>query len=146
MNVEATENKSNGAIAEEAAPTDLQKTVAGKITKVVIAVVGEIFKTIQQSKLKPKDFVDTYVTPKQAALKEIDERTSKFFQKVICTPVNAMIDMTGLSPFFETLAKNTGVEDIRKQIVEGFAYPKAKELLDELDKMKPTIVDDLIAS
>jgi translation initiation factor 2B subunit (eIF-2B alpha/beta/delta family) len=125
--------------------TNLQQDVADKLTKTTIKVTRDfLLLMISSHKMDAKTFVDTHVTPKQAPLSQIDERTSKFFQKMM-QAVNEQIDQfPSYLESFVKLQQATEDADIRKKLLEGIAFPSVKELITDLDGIKPSIIDDII--
>ena len=137
-------------IATEPPPfTDRQKRVMVKLTQTVAKINFEVLVMVKMNeKSDPKLFVETFITPKQAALTQLDERTNKFFQKVM-TPVNAGItQLPSLPPFFQKLGEYPAINDpdIGNKLVRGIALPHVKNLMVEFDRESPTIVNDLIGA
>lgn len=124
-----------------------QKAFVQKATQTVSKVVSEVLKTVTEARMmKWPEFVATYINPKQQALKEMDERTSKFFMKMmdaINPGVDAVPTLKMSIQFFGIIAQDPL---IGKKLVEGIALPHVKTMIAELDAIKPSIVDDVIAS
>lgn len=94
--------------------------------------------------MTPQMYVETQITPKLAPLSDIDERTNKFFQKLM-EPINLSLNaIPSVSNGFAMLASFTNDPEIRDKVVKGVAFPFIKELMIDLDNIKTSIVDDMI--
>lgn len=117
-----------------------------KMQDAVLKIATEVLNVVKNSfNMKMTDFIKDVVTPKQAALTELDERTSKFFQKVL-GPVNMLLDANeATKKGFSILEMFSADEQIRKKVVEGVALPSVKELIKELDSVNPNIINDVLS-
>jgi hypothetical protein len=126
---------------------ELQQTVATKLSQTAIGVVRDVILIIMNSRnLSPEDFVKAQVTPGQAPLAEIDERTGKFFRKMMGAINEELDKVPTLSESFVQLASHVKDSHIRQKLVEGIALPRIKELITDLDSIKTSIIDDIIAA
>lgn len=125
--------------------TELQKQVSLKLAQTTIDIVKETLETLVScTKMSPSDFVRTEIAPRQAPLSMLDERTSRFFKKMMGA-VNEEIDKrAGLPQGFAMLAMSLGDSEIRKKMLEGIALPHVKRLMIDLDGMKTSIIDNII--
>lgn len=127
--------------------TDIQQTVNTRLTETTVKVVKEVIQTIvNSSSMSAQTFVETQITPRQAPLSEIDERTGMFFQKMMGAINEEINKVPSLSQSFMIFAMFTGDQQIRKKLVEGIALPHIKNLIINLDEIKTSIVDDIIKS
>lgn len=126
--------------------TELQKTVENKLAEITLHVTKEVLETIIVSyQMAPAAFIATHIVPKQEALTQLDERTSKFFHKMM-NAINEELyknsATTTVLVVFEILAQKA---QIKQTLVEGIALPHVKKLIVDLDKIKTSIVDDINA-
>ncbi|CAF23566.1 hypothetical protein [Candidatus Protochlamydia amoebophila] len=124
-----------------------QKVFVDKATQTVSRVVIEVLKTVTESgTMKWPEFVATHIDLKQQALSEMDERTSKFFVKMMDGINPAVDDVPRLKMSFQVFGMVVQDPQIGKKLVEGIALPHIKTMIVELDVIKPSIVDDVINS
>lgn len=141
---------SNPSVVTEdrsAAIAESTKVFTDKANETVSRVVIEVLHTFSQAQaMQWPAFVATYVNPKQQALTEMDERTSKFFNGMM-EAINPAVDAVPALNFgFQIFAAVSNDPTIRKKVVEGIALPHVKTMIAELDAYKPSIVDDIVAA
>lgn len=124
--------------------TELQRNVAEKLTATARVVAMNVLLVLMRSKdLSPKDFIEMHVTPRQAALSELDERVSKFFSKIMVAIDKQLDQEVGLLQSFKALKERLQDEQIREKLVKGIALPRVIELVNEFDSLDPSIIDDI---
>lgn len=133
------------AAAQQEKMSPKQKAFVEKAQQTVNRVVIELLKTIaESSSMKWPMFVATFITPKQQALSEIDDRTCKFFIKMM-DAINPSVEAVPLLMMsFQTFGAIAQDAQIGKKLVEGIALPHVKTLIAELDQISPSIVEDVI--
>jgi hypothetical protein len=124
-----------------------QQAFVTKAGQIVARVVFQALTTlVQSSKMEPAQFIATHIEPMQKPLSELDERTSRFFRKMM-EAINPAIDsIPTLKSSFQIFETVTGETQLCKKFVEGIALPHVKTMINELDAIQPSIVDDVIAS
>lgn len=143
--------RAESAQATQEPLTEFQQSIADKLSATVLAIAREIFQTVLDSVAitPPQGFIDIHVTPKQAALSGLDERTTKFFNKIMDAVYEEIVKLPllqGRIPFTTALSMLSIIsndQNITKKLAEGIALPHVKTLLTELDNIKPSIVDEL---
>jgi hypothetical protein len=124
-----------------------QKAFMDKANQTVSLVVNKVKKIITDSfKMKYSKFVATHIDPWQLALSEMDERTSKFFKKMMDAINPSIENVPIITIFLQGVGKVVNDPQIHQKLVEGIALPFVKTMIVELDRFKPSIVDDVINS
>lgn len=121
-----------------------QKAFENKANETVQKVVSEVLRAlITGNQMEWPQFVATYISPKQQALAEMDERTSKFFRKMMDV-INPMF--ADIAPSFNKFKTVSQDPEIDKKLIEGIALPHVKTMIADLDKIERSIVDNVINS
>ncbi len=124
-----------------------QNAFVNKANHTVVLVVKELLTTIGEARtMKWPEFVVTYISPKQQALVEMDERTGKFFRKMMDAINPSVMAIPTLSASFQLFRLISGDPEIDKKLIEGISLPHVKNMITELDAIKPSIVNDVITS
>ncbi len=124
-----------------------QEVFISKTQATCQTVVKEVFAAIVNSaNMAPRSLVDTVITPKQATLSTLDERTAKFFNKIMGTISGNLNKVPQFAFFFAQIEAATKENNLGKKLAEGIALPHIRTLIGELDAVDRNIVDTLIAN
>jgi hypothetical protein len=122
--------------------TPLQQAVKDKLSATVEQVISAVNQTTRM--IKP-DFVAIHVTPLQAPLSLIDDRTNIFFQMMMVAINERLEQVPTLVSALSMLGKYFQHADLRNELVQGVALQPIQELIKEFDEMNTSIVDDMIS-
>lgn len=127
---------------------EVQKAVIEQISKTTIAVTTDVFMVLLTSRaLKPEEFVNTHIAPRQKEVSELDTRIQHFMQKLV-EAVNVQIDQlpgSGIAVGFQTLAAYTNDPQVRDNLIKSVALDRVKLLAKQFDEINPEIIDKLIS-
>lgn len=127
--------------------TDFQKEVVNKITNTIKGVICKVITVLMYAKSSnsnKEDFEKLNIKPYQDKFKDLDERTNKFFQKMM-TNVNISVDSAIINPQFAPIFESltTTYVNLRKSFLESMAIDPVKTLITDFDQVKTSIVDGI---
>lgn len=149
--VEVVEEKKIEVVEQK--PTELQLWVDSEIKKTVNGVAMEVLLSFHVGKaLTPDAFIAKYITPKQDAVKKLEEskdekdiRINKFFKLTMGEIDQELNKNPALVKGFQVYSFVVGDNQLRDKMVKGIALPFVQDLITTFDKKKTSIVDDIIA-
>lgn len=117
--------------------TELQKLVHDKLVTAVDEVAIKVLTLLISTKnMDVNTFVDKYVTSKQEELSHLDDRTNKFFKKMMVA-INDKIDSLPEIPASLILFQiAVGDQELREKFLKATALPTVKKLIEEFDEIK----------
>lgn len=132
--------------AEQLQAIFVQKTQA-TVSNVFQLVVTTLMTRVPQ--MKPHEFVAEFVDSKNAELASLDNRTDRFFKKVVgfvTMDINQKIPPQCINPIFERIGRETGKANLLQSFIQGLALPPTKTLIHELDAINTKMIDDVLAA
>lgn len=140
-------DKSKAIIEEETKEhheVDLQTTVANKLTQATKDIsIGVIQLFAGALKMNFNTFLTTHITPKQLEINQLDSRTKKVFDKIVGAVNEQLNKDQKLVQGFKIFAFVSKDAEIKNKVVGSIALPHVLSLIQDLDKIKPSIVEDI---
>lgn len=127
---------------------EIQREIAVMIEDTLLKVKRLIYsylKLIHQIPLK--DFIKNHVVSNAQEISLLDNRTHRFFLKM-SEAIEREIDESErenpcLNPVMNYFSKQIEMPELRQKLIQNLAFPSVMELIRSLNKIKPTLIDDL---
>jgi hypothetical protein len=126
--------------------TPLQIKVVTKLREATNKITKEVITALIASKtMSINAFIEINVSKKTNSLSNLDLRTQKFSQKLLAVVDEDLNKIPTLPQSFDLLASYVKDSTIRQKLITGIALPSIKELIENFDSIKPSIIDDINA-
>lgn len=122
----------------------LQQETKKLIIETNRTIVKNIITTLDNYiKNTPLDFVVNAINPQLTALQGMDERTKVFFKKMIEWVGEELSPIPSLAESLAMLMIRTEDPNVVNNLVTGFSIQPVKKLIETLDKINPSIVNEI---
>ncbi|MEI8125131.1 MAG: hypothetical protein WCG42_05210 [Parachlamydiaceae bacterium] len=122
--------------------TERQLLVIKKLTKVTSEIVNDLIMTLMSARdMTVQEFAKAV---HQVALPDVGERTRRFLTKMTAAINEDISKVLPLSSMIDRLSLDIEDKGFRESLVNVIALPKIRSLIEELDSVAESIVDDII--